>query len=276
MDTTRFDAIARLFAGRLSRRRPGPGRGGPGRRGLAAAGLAARRPEPPRRPHPPAPDRGRETDDPLRPVLPVRPIAPKEGADGRYTLTLEQGLGQTVYFSDRPDRIVGASPTPQFLEGLGFPAKPAQRRAGGGDGGGRDRDRSRRALHPGYDEATRTATYEVEVLAEWEDALGVGFTETPADLAASGAELRRRPPLHRRLPRRDRQCYAQHGAHYVGVLPGRHGGFLDASSPASIPGPWVRDLDLLERPMQRRSAPGCNGNCDVTWQRMTSAWHITR
>ena len=30
------------------------------------------------------------------------------------------GLGQTLYFSDRPDRIVGTSPTSQFLQALGF------------------------------------------------------------------------------------------------------------------------------------------------------------
>ncbi len=39
---------------------------------------------------------------------------------------------------------------------------------------------------PTYDEATRTATYEVAVLEEWEESLGVGFHQTPADLAAFG------------------------------------------------------------------------------------------
>jgi hypothetical protein len=47
-------------------------------------------------------------------------IAPKAGTDGAYTLTLEHGLGQTIYFSDRPERVVGADPTPQFLKGFGF------------------------------------------------------------------------------------------------------------------------------------------------------------
>ena len=47
-------------------------------------------------------------------------VAPKEGEDGRYTLTLEQGLGQTIYFANRPAREVGTVPTPEFLEGLGF------------------------------------------------------------------------------------------------------------------------------------------------------------
>ncbi len=39
---------------------------------------------------------------------------------------------------------------------------------------------------PAYDEATHTATYEVAVLEEWETELGVGLTQTPADLAAFG------------------------------------------------------------------------------------------
>jgi hypothetical protein len=44
--------------------------------------------------------------------------APAGGAS--FLLTLEGHTGQTIYFSDRPDRVVGASPTPEFLKGLGF------------------------------------------------------------------------------------------------------------------------------------------------------------
>ncbi len=39
---------------------------------------------------------------------------------------------------------------------------------------------------PAYDAETRTATYEVAVLEEWEESLEVGFHQTPADLAAFG------------------------------------------------------------------------------------------
>src|SRR5262249_44072488 len=48
--------------------------------------------------------------------------APKAGVDGPYPVTLDHGLGQTLYFADRPSRDVGAVPTPQFLHGLGFAA----------------------------------------------------------------------------------------------------------------------------------------------------------
>ena len=45
---------------------------------------------------------------------------PKPDEEGVYLLTLA-GLGdQTLYFSDRPDRIVGTMPTDHFLEALGF------------------------------------------------------------------------------------------------------------------------------------------------------------
>lgn len=42
-----------------------------------------------------------------------------------YLLTLAGHTGETIYFSDRPERIFGEVPTPQFLDGLGFtPANP--------------------------------------------------------------------------------------------------------------------------------------------------------
>jgi len=46
--------------------------------------------------------------------------APKPDAPGMYTLRLTGVSSQTLYFSDRPDRIVGAVPNAAFLEGLGF------------------------------------------------------------------------------------------------------------------------------------------------------------
>jgi hypothetical protein len=47
--------------------------------------------------------------------------APAGGAS--FLLTLEGHTGQTIYFSDRPAREVGAVPTADFLEGLGFSAE---------------------------------------------------------------------------------------------------------------------------------------------------------
>jgi hypothetical protein len=47
-------------------------------------------------------------------------LAAKAGEQGRCTVTLKRGLGQTIYFSDRPGRIVGTIPTDRFLSVLGF------------------------------------------------------------------------------------------------------------------------------------------------------------
>lgn len=51
--------------------------------------------------------------------------SPNPGEPGTYLLTLKGDVGQTVYFSDRPERIFGLAPTQQFLDGLGFsPTNP--------------------------------------------------------------------------------------------------------------------------------------------------------
>lgn len=50
---------------------------------------------------------------------------PKPGEDGVFQLTLAGTGEQTLYFSDRPDRIVGTVQTDQFLNALGFtPVEP--------------------------------------------------------------------------------------------------------------------------------------------------------
>jgi hypothetical protein len=56
---------------------------------------------------------------------PVADGARTPAGGASFLLTLEGHTGQTIYFSDRPDRIVGAVPTEDFLDGLGFsPANP--------------------------------------------------------------------------------------------------------------------------------------------------------
>jgi len=109
-------------------------------------------------------------------------VTARDGADNRYILTLEQGLGHTVYFSDRPDRIVGAMPTPEFLATLGFPDdNPPNAALVVETGDGHTELAVIELFDPVYDEATHTATYDVAVLAEFERSNG--FAETDADLA---------------------------------------------------------------------------------------------
>ena len=108
MATSRFDTISKLFA----------------RRKAVAGGVFAQEATPS------ASDTTIPTDPWTGEKIPYLfvqsfeggTIAPKEGEDGTYTITLEHGLGQTLYFADRPSRDVGAVPTHQFLQGLGFPA----------------------------------------------------------------------------------------------------------------------------------------------------------
>jgi hypothetical protein len=47
-------------------------------------------------------------------------LIPVEGEENLYHLTLEGVAGNTTYFSDRPERIVGQAPMEEFLSGLGF------------------------------------------------------------------------------------------------------------------------------------------------------------
>jgi hypothetical protein len=95
---------------------------------------------------------------------PVADGTPVPGGGAPYLLTLEGHSGQTIYFSDRPDRIVGAVPTEDFLEGLGFtPANPpnaalvAEFAAGDGVV-------VLALIDPVYDPETLTVTYGAEVL----------------------------------------------------------------------------------------------------------------
>jgi hypothetical protein len=111
-------------------------------------------------------------------------ITPKDGAEGRFTLTLEAGTGQTVYFSDRPNRRVGATSTGEFLDRLGFPVDNPPNAALVIETAPGETDVAVVELFaPTYDEATGGVTYEVEVLANWQAELGVGLVEAPVDLA---------------------------------------------------------------------------------------------
>jgi hypothetical protein len=100
-------------------------------------------------------------------------FAPKPGEDGVYQLVLRGATAQTVYFSDRPHRLVGSVSTADFLAGLGFsPENPpnaaivAQTEDGGED------VIVVELLNPDYDSGSQTLTYDVIVLDEY---IGDGF-----------------------------------------------------------------------------------------------------
>lgn len=117
-------------------------------------------------------------------------IAPAAGGLGTHTVTLAQGLGQTIVFTDRPSRDVFTTPTPVFLNGLGFDVDNPPNAALLLDAGDGTTDIAVIELfNPSYDEATHTATYDIAVLANWQNDLELGFQEEPVDLANVAAEF---------------------------------------------------------------------------------------
>jgi hypothetical protein len=193
MDTARFDRISSMFAqNRLTRRRAiQTGTAGLAAVGLAATGLKAAVAQDAS----PAADAGDTRTLSSSEFLFVQSfesgsIAPKEGAEGAYTLTLQHGLGQTLFFSNRPERIVGATPTPTFLEGLGFsPDNPPNAALViGTEEGGTD-IAVVELTNPTYDTASSTATYDVSVLENYEAEIDMELQEAPADLAAVAASF---------------------------------------------------------------------------------------
>lgn len=103
--------------------------------------------------------------------------APKPDAEGMFTLTLTHQDGQTIYFSDRPERIVGAAPTPNVLDALGFsaagaaftPADPPNAAIVAGD-----EVLVVELTNPNYDAAAGTLAYDASPLAPEEASAGIG------------------------------------------------------------------------------------------------------
>jgi len=107
-------------------------------------------------------------------------IAPATGDPGMLTLTLERDAGRTLYFSDRPERIVGIVETATFVQEFGAEtaADPANAAVVSRDDHGEEAIIVVELLDLSYDETTNTATYSTRLL---EDAgeLGLGFFGAP-------------------------------------------------------------------------------------------------
>jgi hypothetical protein len=89
---------------------------------------------------------------------------PTPGGGAPFLLTLEGHTGLTVYFSDRPDRVVGAVPTGDFLDTLGFDAANPPNAALVGEFTAGQGVVVLQLLEPAYDPDTGTLTYGAEVL----------------------------------------------------------------------------------------------------------------
>jgi hypothetical protein len=199
MDATRFDGISRLLAERRISRRQAVRQGATGLAaaglavaGLKAAGLGSAGLGPAAaaaQAATPSPTTG------AKEFLFVQSfesgkLAPKAGAAGTYTATLQHGLGQTLYFSDRPQRIVGAAPTAKFLKGLGFNKdNPPNAALVVDDGDGGVNIAVVELADPKYEDSSHTATYDLKVLQDYEKSVDMKFQEAPANLAALGTTL---------------------------------------------------------------------------------------
>ena len=102
--------------------------------------------------------------------------------DGTYQLTLGSAPEQTIYFSDRPARIVGAMPTERFLAVLGFEPSDPPNAALVIEVDAENTDVIvLELLDPVYDPAVATLTYTVTVLEGFEqlESTSIGFVEQP-------------------------------------------------------------------------------------------------
>jgi len=234
MDSTRFDRIAKVFADRKLSRRQALAQGGVGIAavGLAVAGVRASAAQD-ATPDATAPDSAVLTDDGSSGVSMLflqsfkgGTIAPIDGNPDRYTLTLTEGLGQTIYFSDRPDRIVGASPTDQFLAALGFAESNPPNAALVAETAPGTLDIAVIELYnPVFDPTSPGVTYEVEVLKNWESSLEMGFNEAPTDLAALAPTFNAAQLFIDDCPDATMYCHHSTNGNVGSIANSEHGGY---------------------------------------------------
>jgi hypothetical protein len=258
MDPNRFGAITKLFAQRRhSRRAALTGVSAALGAGALAPGAAAQNAPPSGDAATPvAPNAMTKTAFLFVQSFQSGHMAPTEGVDGRYTVTLEAGVGQTVYFSDRPERIVGATPTPQFLAGLGFPdIDPPNAALVVESAPGETGIAVVELFHPVYDEATHTATYEVAVLATWETSTDLGFSEVPTDLAALAPAFGAAHLFIDDCPDAKVGC--------IGLSDKQHHGFAGTAGLCWDWSTWTCSFCDLNEAIARCNAtiPACNGDC---------------
>lgn len=115
-------------------------------------------------------------------------LVPVSGEDGHYTLTLDGANPQTVYFSDRPERVFGLATTTDFLEGLGFtPENPPNAALMVTTDDGASDVLIIELLDPVWDESSGTLTYSVQVLSDYTES-GLAFAalqQTDFEMAES-------------------------------------------------------------------------------------------
>lgn len=268
MDANRFDTLSRVFAKRrLSRRQAlTQTTAGLATAGLVTAGIksASAQDATPIA----VPGSTEETDLLFVQSYKSGSLDPVAGKEGSWTLSLEEGLGQTIYFSNRPQRLVGTLDTPVFLEGLGFPDdNPPNAVLIFENGDGNEDITAVELFNPTYDESTAAVTYDVTWLSEYER-MGITLQESPMEPADAQATF---GAAHLFIdgildcPDHDIVCYTDFNHHptnsQVGVISNEeHHGYCRSGlscepciDPPSGSGSWRAECNA-------RFAE-CNGNC---------------
>ncbi len=95
-------------------------------------------------------------------------MTPLNADEGQFALTLDGLNPQTIYFSDRPERVFGLATTATFLEGLGFtPEDPPNAALVVTTENGEEDVLILELLEPVWDEASGTLTYTVQLLSDY-------------------------------------------------------------------------------------------------------------
>jgi len=170
MDSTRFDRLARAFAqNRLNRRAVLAG-GSLGAVGALVGSVAARAQGTPTAGIEMAQDNATLFVQTAAggTFLPNTLASPESGEHGTHLLTLAGHPGQTIGFSDRPQRNFGQLATRAFLESLGFtPNNPPNAALVVSTMAGDDDILVLELLNPTYDADGQLLIYEANILGEY-------------------------------------------------------------------------------------------------------------
>jgi hypothetical protein len=177
MHPSAFDRLTQLLAQRATRRSAALGAAGsvallPGLNALAQDAT------------PSAATPGVDAND--LDVLYVQTFAGGEVSDageGAFTLSLSGGTGQTVYFSNHPERLAGALPTPDFLDARAFDASNPPNAALVAETPEGQTIAVVELLDPAYDPGTMTVTYRVQAVADELSPPMTSFQELAGELA---------------------------------------------------------------------------------------------
>lgn len=188
MDGTRFDQIARYFALNRLTRRAALASGGVGLlAGLGVGGRSAAQQASTPEATPVAVPEGSADEILFVQGFRAGAFSPKEDAPDEFLLTLQDGLGYTVYFSDRPERQFGAVPTTRFLDGFDFGEENPPNAALVMQVADDQEDVVVLELtNPVHDETIRAVSYDAKVLGQFDEFAGQVQQEPVTSDALSG------------------------------------------------------------------------------------------